>query len=131
MDIAEFIDSRLDAMLSHPLNWGGPEAFELQVLLLLELRQFLRTPSAPSPSLRTHLDTYTGFIRTRRPELGARPLSSVIGDAELIAQYLEEFRASLDVSRQSPSAASAPSAPENLGTDVEVTADEPTMPRAA
>jgi hypothetical protein len=131
MVIAEFIDARLDEMLSHPLNWGGAEAFELQVLLLLELRQFLRGGSAPSPSLRTHLDAYSSFLRMRFPALGPRPLSAVSSDAEEIARHLEEFRASLSVPGEGPSVASAPPAPDSLGIDVEVTAEEPTKPRAA
>lgn len=131
MDIAEFIDARLDAMLSHPLNWGGAEAFELQVLLLLELRQFLHSPSEPSSSLRAHLDQYTHFLRARRPDLGARPLSVVSDDHELIAQHLEAFRLAIrSVPATTPASEPLP-APESLGTDVEVTPDEPTLPRVA
>lgn len=131
MDVAEFLDARLDAMLAHPLNWGGAEAFELQVLLLLELRQFLRRPSAPAPSLRTHLDAYSSFLRGRWPDLGPRPLSAISDDVEVIAQGLDEFRATQDRSGSTTLSGPAPSAPEQLGTDVAVTPDTSTKPRVA
>ena len=131
MDIIEFIESRLDAMLSHPLNWGGAEAYELQVLLLLELRQFARTPATtPSISLRLHLDAYSKFLRLSRPELGPRPLSAVSDDVESIAQRMQEFSASLTPTTI-PSTIDFPAAPETLGEDVEVVAYQPTKPRAA
>lgn len=131
MDVAEFIDARLDAMLAHPLNWGGAEAFELQVLLLLELRQFLRQPLPPSKSLRTHLDGYSSFIRERRPDMGPQPLSAVTDDIEAIARELDDFRAALAVSTESAPPVATPSAPDSLGLDVEVTSEAPTKPRAA
>lgn len=131
MDLAEFIDARLEAMLSHPHTWGGPEAFELQVLLLLELRQFIRNSVTPSASLRNHLDAYSGFLRARHPELGPRPMSAVCEDVEAIAQQLDEFRKLLDVPSVAAPIVRAPSAPENLGTDVEVTTATPTKPRRA
>lgn len=135
MDIADYIEQRLDQMLARPLNWGGAEAFELQVLLLLELRDVLRAASVGSVSLRAHLDRYTTFLRTRRSDLGPRPLSAVTDDLELIARLLEEFR-TLDGSLQHVRTSAdpendVPSAPTNLGLDVSVDPIDPTMPRAA
>ena len=37
MTPAEFVDQRLEAILSHPDGWGPPHAVELQVLLLIEM----------------------------------------------------------------------------------------------
>jgi len=93
----EFVNGRLDAMLTHPLNWGGAEAFELQVLLLLELREFLRNPNSPS----SHLERYSAFLRASHSDLGPRPLSAVSDDIETIAQLLGQFRESLDSSHPS------------------------------
>lgn len=102
MGILEFIDARLDAMLAHPLAWGGAESFELQVLLLLELRFFLDDPAAP----RSLTAAYSEFLRASRPDLGARPLSAATEDCEDIAKMLARFRAEL--ARGARSAAKEP-----------------------
>lgn len=130
MNIEEFIDGRLDAMLAHPEYWGEAEAFEMQVLLLLELRQFLKTPATPSQSLRIQTDLYSEFIRTRHPEVGPRPLSAAGYDANSIANCMEHFRAFSSASNTPSPAEPPPPAPNGLGVDVDVSQDNTTMPRA-
>lgn len=97
MTITNFIDERLDLMLAHPEHWGGAEAFESQVLLLLELQEVVRanTDVSSQNSLRQLLDGYVAFLRPLFPDLGPRPLSSVLNDQFVIATALEQFRASL------------------------------------
>ncbi len=127
MNIEEFIDGRLDAMLAHPEHWGDAEAFEMQVLLLLELRQFLRAPASPSQSLRMQTDLYSDFIRARYPEVGPRPLSAAGYEASSIAHCMEQFRT---FSSTPAPAEPPPAAPDGLGLDVDVSQDNTTMPRA-
>lgn len=38
IDLLNFVDQRLYSMLQMPDAWGAPEAVELQILLLLEVR---------------------------------------------------------------------------------------------
>jgi hypothetical protein len=133
MDIADFIDARLDAMLAHPRQWGDPESFELLALLLLELRQVVLSaePVSQSQSLRSHLDTYSTFLRQRHPELGARPLSAISEDLELIARSLRDFQIATDAAQHAGAHAASlvPLAPKTLGSDVEVNNPTPTKPR--
>ena len=136
MTILNFIDERLDLMLAHPQSWGGAEAFELQVLLLLELRQVVRADVEVSTqsSLRLLLDEYSAFLRPLFPELGPRPLSSELDDPSAIATPLGQFRESL---AHEPSIARVlpppPPAPTDLGLDVlvGVEGEEAVMPRKA
>lgn len=77
----------LDGQFKGP--WGSCEAYELQVLLLLELRFF--------PGGRQALTKlYTAFLSPLYPELGARPLS-VLQRVDLgrIARILTAFRTEL------------------------------------
>lgn len=130
MNIEEFIDGRLDAMLAHPEHWGDAEAFEMQVLLLLELRQFLRAPASPSQSLRMQTDLYSDFLRARYPEVGPRPLSAAGYEASSIAHCMEQFRTFSSGSSTPAPAEPPPAAPDGLGLDVDVSQDNTTMPRA-
>lgn len=132
MTIAEFVDSRLDMMLAHPNNWGSTEAFELQVLLLLELQMVLRCADVPRDSLRILLDAYASFMRKQRPDLGPRPVSTVLpNDPATISRYLEEFRESLESKLLPEPEESIPTAPTDLGTDIPVDPSSSKMPRAA
>lgn len=134
--ISDFIDQRLDAMLASPEFWGDAEAFELQVILLLELKTALRAPRPPSESLRWILDEYYRFLRARRPDSPPQPLSAVVGeDFDLIAGLLQGFREHLGAMAARAETAGededVPSAPLQLGTDVAVGVEPSRMPRAA
>lgn len=130
MDIDEFINARLDVMLAHPLRWGGAEAFELQVLLLLELQRLLRDPASRHQGPREHVAEYTAFLQTAWEDLGPRPLSAVTSDLGEIARELSRFRAATSEPDVASPDGPAPSAPEDLGRDVVVGPDS-SMPRAA
>lgn len=138
MTITSFIDERLDLMLAHPEHWGGAEAFESQVLLLLELREVVdaETEISSQSSLRQLLDGYVAFLRPLFPDLGPRPLSTIVNDLVPIATALGQFRAFLAEHTRQPNvgdAESPPPAPLDLGSDVVVDDDETkaVMPRKA
>jgi hypothetical protein len=89
------LDGRLDAMLNiRPKLWGSPEAYELQVLLLLELR-FAGVLHPHAQNTRAINERYSTFLRRSFTEAGCRPLSSITDDFILIAQTLSAFRRSL------------------------------------
>ncbi len=127
----DFVDERLDRMLERPKNWGAAEAFELQVLLLLEVRRNLEGGPGGQASLIAIHDDYAAFLKAQFPELGPRPLCSITPDVEVIADALKGFRASLTTREAKALPGGIPLAPESLGIDVDVRERIATMPRAA
>lgn len=93
-DLLSEIEQRLDLMLDKmpPAMWGGPEAYELQVILLLEL--LYRRDSE------RFMDRYCRFLADRHPELGPRPLSAVHQDHSVLTTELRAFRAQLEEERR-------------------------------
>lgn len=93
----ELLDTTLDEMLDHPDTdhgfdhglWGSTESYELQVLLLLELRFF--------PHARNELmQNYFMFFRPKFPDLGARPVSALRRvSAHDLAAHFRAFREDL------------------------------------
>jgi hypothetical protein len=81
------LSPNLDGHFSGP--WGSCEAYELQVLLLLELRFF--------PGHREKLtELYVAFLSPLYPDLGSRPLSALQRvDLGRIARILTAFRGEL------------------------------------
>ena len=65
--ISDFIEERLDLMLAHPKNWGTAEAYELQVLLLLEMRLHVDSAHENIDSLRAIQDQYVEFLTSAFP----------------------------------------------------------------
>jgi hypothetical protein len=86
-----YLDARLDGMLARPRAWGSPEAFELQVLLLLEVRQVVVREAQRTGAVRDR--EYVQFLAERLPEHGCRALSATFSDHETIAEHLRAFRA--------------------------------------
>jgi hypothetical protein len=130
--LSEFVEQRLEDMLSHPEHWGGAEAYELQALLLLELRLLLSHQTSEAESLRTINDLYSAFVASEYPEVGARPLSATTSDFGQIARALRRFRDTLVHSASFSSAQRGPSnavTRRGLGLDVEVFKDSTMMPR--
>ncbi len=136
-NLSDFVDQRLDSMLANPEYWGNAESFELQVILLLEIKTALHAPRAPQESLRWILDQYYSFLRAGRPDSPPQPLSAVVGeDFGLIASCLQGFRehlrAAATAAAEGPGESEdVPSAPPVLGVDVAVDIEHPQMPRAA
>lgn len=90
-----FINERLDSMLTNPTNWGCAEAFEAQVILLLEINEHSQLGLVGQKSIREFQNSYNEFMRTKIPDLGARPLCTIVEDVRKIASLLSEFRAQL------------------------------------
>lgn len=130
---ADFVDERLNAMLQHPDSWGGPEAFELQVLLLLESAQTSFAGRSGQESLVAFQDRYAKFLRRDFPKVGARPLSTITDDVRVIAGALKAFREILEAEAEATALAgdSTPEAPDDLGSDVDVEPLISAMPRKA
>ena len=132
--ISDFIEERLDLMLAHPKNWGTAEAYELQVLLLLELRLYVDSSYESINSLRIIQDQYSEFLTSGFPNLGPRPLSAITEDTATIARSLDAFRQSISVTCHNFAHAepepTSPMAPQELGSDVDVKSGSiATMPR--
>jgi hypothetical protein len=64
-DLVGFVEQRLISMLRTPDAWGTPDAVELQVLLLLEVR--LKAKGADDVELRDVQQRYTRFLAQRLP----------------------------------------------------------------
>ena len=128
MTTATFVEERLDAMLARPKCWGSAEAFETQVLLLLEMREHLSSGLFGQESLRALQDRYNTFMRSKVSELGARPLCAVLTDVNRIAALLTEFRAQpVHAAPFEPT----PVAPQSLGADVDVHQGVTRMPHGS
>lgn len=87
-DLSRYLDSTLDSIFARPPMWGGPEAIELQVLLLLEIKAVLG--GAPDAHAGV-MGRYEVFLR----EVGDRTahlLSGQTSDIERLAAHLAEFR---------------------------------------
>lgn len=91
------IDARLNVMLTGPRPdlWASTtEGFELQVLLLLELR-FAETLGFDPDNGALLQERYSAFLRPRFPNKGCRPLSAVTNDFTVVRQALSAFRETL------------------------------------
>lgn len=64
-DLLNFIDQRLYSMLQMPDAWGAPEAVELQVLLLLEVR--LKAKGADDEAVSHVQKRYYHFLAQHLP----------------------------------------------------------------
>lgn len=82
------LEQTLTAILANPTPmWGNSEAYELQVLMLLQLRYQL----PPNVLIRR----YSIFMKERSPDLGCRILSSLEEDMATLGKHLKAFRESL------------------------------------
>lgn len=86
----EVVRNRLEQMLTQPdERWGKAEAYELQVLLLIELEGILRGVLDKEESQRKLVDNYTKFNQR------VIPLSAETRDLAEIADHLTRFRLSM------------------------------------
>lgn len=64
----DFVESRLDAILTYPSGWGSADSLEPQVLTLLELRLVLLEPQADTEAVQAryldYVDAAVGGART-------------------------------------------------------------------
>ena len=91
--LVDWVDSRLDELLTAPRMWGSTEAVEMQVLLLLEARWF----SAGRGEPRHVFDTYLRYMSERFPSGASQPLFQQLGPEDYVglAEHLATFRSFL------------------------------------
>ena len=96
--VVHWVDRRIEAMLAAPPMWGSPEAVEMQVLLLLEMRSLALRPEQTLVEPRRVLDTYIAHLAQRFPRQGARPLHELIAsDDEDCSKLAGELRRFIEV----------------------------------
>lgn len=91
------LEARLDVMLAYPRPeaWASnTEAFEAQVLLLLELR-YASDLGFNGDNMVPLQEQYSAFLRPRFPKCGCRPLSAITDDLGVLRQALGAFRSAL------------------------------------
>jgi hypothetical protein len=111
--VVRWVDQRIEAMLDALPMWGSPEAVELQVLLLLEVRALALRPDQTLAEPRRVLDTYIAHLAQRFPQGGSRPLHELItGDDEVCSKLAEELRRFDEILRWSGALALEHSTPD-------------------
>jgi hypothetical protein len=91
-ELVSWIDERVAAILAAPPMWGSPEAVELQVLLLAELRAFIFEPEREMEAPRRVLDAYAAHLRRQFPDRGEKPLHELVpGDSRDFVRELSAF----------------------------------------
>lgn len=94
------LDEKLDFILDNPEGWGGIDALEPLVLLLLLLRADLATPRMTHAEV---LKQYRGFLATRLKP-GAGDIRERLGDAlslETMVNLLREHISSVRAQQRS------------------------------
>jgi len=101
--IATWVERRMAEMLAAPGMWGSPEAIELQVLLLLELKTLALRPALASKNPRQVIDAYIEFLRGKFPSEPSSPLFELLKAPSQEAEFcktLMEFENRLGRSLQ-------------------------------
>ena len=95
-DLVVWIDERFDRILETPPMWGSPEAVELSVLQLLQVRVLAR-PSGELKNPREVFDAYLAYLRERFPRQPQSPLFELVGeDDEAYSKLAEGLREFID-----------------------------------
>jgi len=93
-----WVERRIDAMLARPRAWGGGEAVETQILLLLQFRALLARPSATKIASTT-LDMYFAYLSGHYPDMPNHPLHQIVGDDPTGENLATELRKAVDALR--------------------------------
>lgn len=95
--IARWVDERLAEMLAAPPMWGSPEAVEMQVLQLLQVRALAVRPEQEIANPRRVFETYLAYLRERFPRRPQQPLFELVGhDDPLYSSLSTELRGFMD-----------------------------------
>jgi hypothetical protein len=94
--IRSIVINRLEVMLDRPELWGGPEAYEYQVLTLLEMLY-----GSERNEWRL-AEKWSAFVAKRDPDIGCRPMSGMTSSHVHISNMLRLFRAELDAQAPTP-----------------------------
>ncbi len=76
--LVSWIDERFVRILEAPPMWGSPEAVELSVLLLVQVRALAR-PSRELKNPGDVFEAYLSYLRQRFPKQPQRPLFELVG----------------------------------------------------
>lgn len=97
----EFVESRLDAILTYPAGWGPVDSLEPQVLTLLELRLVLVEPQCDTEAVGARYLEYVNEIVGRGDALplAARLESSTVQVVEVLEGFAASERALQDAQR--------------------------------
>ena len=80
MALIEFIETRLESMLSRPEVWGSNLSVEEGVLQLLEVRRVMLQPSCRDSVTHQVMRAYSRFVRERLGQASAEPLALQLED---------------------------------------------------
>jgi hypothetical protein len=95
-----WIDERFARILEAPPMWGSPEAVELSVLQLLQVRALAR-PSRELNNPGEVFDAYLSYLRQRFPRQPQRPLFELVGqDDEAYSKLADGLRGFIDTVKQ-------------------------------
>lgn len=104
--VLEFVDGRLDAIVTYPGGWGSVESLEPQILTLLELRLLLVHPQGNSEIVQVryleHVERSVGGPSTL--PLVARPGTSEARVIEVLRAFVTNERSRQDGQRRSSTA---------------------------
>jgi hypothetical protein len=93
--IDDWAQRRIDNVLERPPAWGSPEAVEMQVLQLIQMRAIALRPTQEPQMPRRIFDAYLAFIRAQFPKQPQRPLFELIGESDdkysTLSQMLRGF----------------------------------------
>lgn len=82
LDVASWVQQRLEMLLAAPRMWGSFEAVELQALTLFQLKAALVNPARERDNPRRVLDQYVHYLRERSPHHRGAPLHQVLGEEQ-------------------------------------------------
>jgi hypothetical protein len=80
--LVSWVDQRIADVLAAPPMWGSPEAVEMQVLQLLEIRALALRPGQELADPRRVFETYVAYLGRRFPKSPQQPLFTLVNDDE-------------------------------------------------
>jgi hypothetical protein len=91
--IVQWLDQRIEHILAAPPMWGSPEAVEMQVLQLIQVRSLILRPTQEIENPRGVFNAYLSYLRQRFPKQPQQPLFELIGrDDELYTNLAAGLR---------------------------------------
>ncbi|HWO17280.1 MAG TPA: hypothetical protein VNO30_00830 [Kofleriaceae bacterium] len=97
MALIEFIETRLESMLSRPEVWGSNLSVEEGVLQLLEIRRVLLQPSCRDSVTHQVMRAYSRFVRERLDQASAEPLALQLEDRGRPGDFIPLLREFVEI----------------------------------
>lgn len=92
--LVEFLEARLDSLLTRPAAWGTGHSVEDQLLQLLEIRRYLLDPSTSVNDTYRLMQDYTRFVSATLADATSEPLAIQLearGRSEELTSLLRTF----------------------------------------